>query len=42
VTSIPAALAVWAIARRGVLFAYVMHDTDGAQLYGIVIIDITG
>ena len=42
VTSIPAALAVWAIARRGVFVAYLLLATVGALLSGIVFQAIAG
>lgn len=42
VTSIPAALAVWAIARRGVFAAYLLFATVGALLAGIAFQAIAG
>ena len=42
VTSIPAALAVWTIARRAVFAAYVLLATFGALLSGIVFQVFTG
>jgi uncharacterized membrane protein YraQ (UPF0718 family) len=42
VTSIPAALAVWAIARRAVFAAYVAFGTVGAILSGLLFQAIAG
>jgi uncharacterized membrane protein YraQ (UPF0718 family) len=42
VTSIPAALAVWAIARRAVFAVYLALATVGAMLSGIVFQIVAG
>jgi len=42
VTSIPAAMAVWAVARRGVFVAYLLLATLGALLSGMVFQAVAG